>query len=181
VLFETNQGTDEHLVRTPLAKVVPYSSVKASGAVASVPDRIPGGHVIFSISGGGATLDCAAYEPTKEFRDIVQQLIPGDRVEAWGGVREPEPGRRLTINLEKLRPVRLVEHRVKAANPRCPKCKRGMKSVGAGQGYRCRDCGVKASESAASYKTVPRALKLTIYEVPICARRHLHKPLKRYD
>ena len=86
----------------------------------------------------------------------------------------------MTVNIEKLRPLELVEKRVKSSNPRCPECGRGMKSVGRGQGYRCRECGTKLGEGDAEFERVERGLEEgRLYEVPICARRHLAKPLKR--
>jgi len=56
-----------------------------------------------------------------------------------------------------------------------------MKSIGRGQGYRCRRCGIKGRDvgAKATVAEVPRFLRLGFYEVPVCARRHLFKPLKR--
>ena len=34
----------------------------------------------------------------------------------------------------------------KVSNPPCPACGKNMKSMGKGQGYRCRECGTKARE-----------------------------------
>ena len=59
----------------------------------------------------------------------------------------------------------------------CPKCKKHMKSVGTNQGYRCKKCGTKSDKPKIVEKK--RELELGFYEVPVCARRHLSKPLKR--
>lgn len=174
ILFETNQGTDEHLQKKKIDEIKKYTSVITKGYVGSLPRTIKGGHVIFSIS-NGKRIDCAAYEPTKEFRQLVRRLEIGDIVTVYGGVRKSP----LTINIEKIRIDKLVKIQKKIGNPECPKCKKRMKSIGKNAGYRCRDCGVKAGESAAKQKDIPRDMGLGIYEVPVCARRHLSKPLVR--
>ena len=99
LLFETNQGTDDHLQKKLIAQVQPFESVITEGLVTVNPFTIQGGHVLFTIKDTTGTISCAAYEPTKEFRNIVRGLYVGDRVEVYGGVREHP----LTINLEKIR------------------------------------------------------------------------------
>jgi tRNA(Ile2)-agmatinylcytidine synthase len=174
VLFETNQGTDEHLVTKSIAGVSPFESVITSGTVCTAPETIEGGHVIFTIS-NRCTIDCAAYEPTKEFRQLIRKLASGDRVTVFGGVREAPP----TINIEKIRIEHLAKIRVKSENPLCPECGLRMKSYGKNAGFRCRRCKVKVGEEAADFKIVERDITEGFYEVPVCARRHLSKPLKR--
>ena len=71
MLFETNQGTDEHLVRRSISSVKPFESVIVKGKVCRKPETIPGGHVIFSIKGAGQTIDATPYEPSKQFRNVV--------------------------------------------------------------------------------------------------------------
>jgi tRNA(Ile2)-agmatinylcytidine synthase len=176
LVLRTNQGTDDHLVPKRLREARPSEGVAVAGTVAVGPRTIEGGHVLLTLREGRARLDIAAYEPTKGFRDVVRMLRPGDRVVACGSVRD---GPR-TVNLEKLKVVALgarVE-RVKVANPKCPKCGKGMKSVGRGAGYRCARCGTKARPDAASFEDRPRGLQPGWYEVPTCARRHLARPLK---
>ena len=58
-------------------------------------------------------------------------------------------------------------------------CGKNMKSIGKDQGYRCKKCGTKLPEESADYETVERELEPGFYEVPVCARRHLSKPLQR--
>ncbi|PKK85531.1 MAG: DNA-binding protein [Thermoplasmata archaeon HGW-Thermoplasmata-1] len=174
-LFISNQGTDDHLVEKDISEIRPGDSVIVRGTVAAVPKTIEGSHVFFELSDGDAVVDCAAYEPTKEFRDLIRKLRPGDVVSCYGCVREMPR----TINLEKIRIESLVSVREKTANPRCEKCGRSMKSVGAGLGYRCRSCGEKADISQAAFCVVDRDIAPGFYEVPVCARRHLAMPLKR--
>jgi tRNA(Ile2)-agmatinylcytidine synthase len=176
LVFRTNQGTDDHLLPRLLAEARASEGVAVAGTVDAGPRTIEGGHVLLTVKEGRARLDLAAYEPTKGFRDVVRMLRPGDRVVACGSVRD---GPR-TLNLEKLKVVALgapVE-RVKLANPKCPGCGKGMKSVGAGAGYRCARCGTKAPPGAARFEDRPRGIMPGWYEVPTCARRHLARPLK---
>lgn len=176
VIYETNQGTDAHLQWVKNAgEIKPGASVILRGTVAGQPVVLKGGHVVFSICDGKSRVDCAAYEPTKDFRRVVKELAPGDEVVVYGGVREGKDGR-LTVNLEKIRVVglrRLYEER----NPRCGECGRRMKSAGRNQGLRCRRCGTRSYEK----KRVPRERKLRekFYQVPPSAMRHLSKPLVR--
>ncbi len=173
MLFKTNQGTDKHLQELKEIKnIEPFTSVIIEGEVSEEPFTIEGGHVIFSISDGEEEIDCAAYEPTKGFRDIVRDLIRGDRVKVYGGVRKKP----LTINLEKIEVIDLVKD-VRERNPVCPKCGNRMKSAGRDQGYRCRDCKTSAEEKEKNIKK--RELDKKRYEVPPTARRHLSKPLVR--
>ena len=174
VIFETNQGTDEHLQKKSIGAISKYTSVITKGAVVSQPRTIEGGHVIFTIENHG-TIDCAAYEPTKEFRGLVRNLRAGDEVTVYGGVRKSP----LTINIEKMKVHFLVDSYVKSGNPKCPKCGKKMKSIGKGAGFRCSTCRIKAGEEQVPRKREKRALKRGFYEVPVCARRHLAKPLKR--
>jgi len=173
VLFETNQGTDNHLQNKSINQIKPFESVIVQGAVIENPFTIQGGHVLFTIQDNTGTIHCAAYEPTKEFRRIVRGLSGGDLVEVYGGVREHP----LTINLEKICVKNLSIVTEKIENPVCPKCGKHMKSKGTNQGYKCLKCRTISTQPSLQQKT--RSIKLGFYEVPICARRHLSKPLKR--
>jgi len=173
MIFMSNQGTDDNIVKRKISEIKGYESVAVRGKVMERPHTIDGGHVIFGISDGTGSIDCAAYEPTKEFRNIVRSLIPGDIVEVRGGVREGP----FTINLEKMRIIKLEKNIVKLHNPKCPKCGKRMKSTGRGGYYRCRDCGTKV-RGREETATIKRDIEEKWYEVPVCARRHLAMPLK---
>lgn len=175
LVFETNQGTDDHLVASHVADVKHFSSATIRGVMASQPRTIPGGHVIASVRDSSGEIDVAIYEPAKRFRDVLRALVPGDRVVASGGLREKP----LTVNIEKLNVVHLVKIVRKVSNPRCARCDKAMKSEGKGLGFRCERCGAKAQNGAGVFETVPRSLTTGWYEPPACARRHLAKPLKR--
>ena len=56
-----------------------------------------------SPSGQRDSLVCAAFEPTKNFRETVKKLIPGDLIEVYGAVKDK------TLNLEKLEVLELAD------------------------------------------------------------------------
>jgi len=171
VLYLTNQGTDSHLLPGPSTEIGEDQSFYLEVTVAGLPWEIEGGHVFVQMVYDGRPLSCAAFEPTKRFRDVVRALRPGDRVAVCGAVRGK------TLNMEKLDVLDVASVTVKEA-PCCPVCLRRMKSAGRGQGYRCRRCGTRA---AALTRQIARALQPGLYEVPPSARRHLAKPLIRLD
>ncbi|MEM0214774.1 MAG: tRNA(Ile)(2)-agmatinylcytidine synthase [Archaeoglobaceae archaeon] len=169
-IFITNHATDMHIISSE--KVEDFHSYRLIGRVVKKPYEIVGGHVFFEVQTNSGTLKCSAFEPTKQFRNIVRALIPGDVVEVYGSVKNN------TLNLEKLRIVELAKKYVEL-NPLCPRCGKRMESAGKGQGFRCRNCKTKATEKIKI--EVPRTLEPGFYEVPPCARRHLTKPLIRMN
>ncbi|ELY39704.1 tRNA(Ile)(2)-agmatinylcytidine synthase [Natronorubrum tibetense] len=171
-LFVTNQGTDVHLQDGDLESVVDGRAYRIDGRVASEPETRRGGHVFVDLAAGSADdarLECAAFEPTKRFRDRVRALRVGDRLTACGEVS------RGTLKLEKFAVRELVT--TERVTPTCPDCERRMKSAGRNQGYRCRDCGT--SRDGKVERGLDRDLETGWYEVPPCARRHISKPLVR--
>ncbi|MDJ0269063.1 MAG: tRNA(Ile)(2)-agmatinylcytidine synthase [Aigarchaeota archaeon] len=174
VVFKTNQATDKHLVECSIAELRANMSAVISGVVCSPPYTIPGGHTFIRIRDAGGEIICAAYEPTREFRNIVRSLVPGDRVRVMGGVKMKPEG--LTLNMEKLEILALAEHYV-LRPPLCPCCGRRMKSAGRDEGYRCKRCGKRLPRSAAEKQPLERKIKPGFYEVPPSARRHLTRPL----
>lgn len=174
LLFETNQGTDDHLQNKKIVNIQPFQSVIVRGKILQDPYTIKGGHVIFKLEGNSnKTIDCAAYEPTKQFRRIIRKLITGDLVEVYGGIREIP----LTINIEKINIKFLETKYEKIENPICPNCKKHMKSKGRNQAYKCKKCGIISKKTL--LREEERPINTGFYEVPVCARRHLSKPLKR--
>jgi tRNA(Ile2)-agmatinylcytidine synthase len=169
LIFETNQGTDDHVTRgRPRER---FTTVDFGGLVTAAPRTIAGGHVVFSVGGDEVT----AYEPSKQFRRVVRLLMPGDEVRVIGAVR----GSPKTVNLEKIEIVRLAETTRKVANPRCPDCDGRMKSRGSAAEYRCPRCGRREPRSQEMRAPVVRGLEVGWYEPPVGSRRHLSKPLKR--
>ncbi|MCL7412075.1 MAG: tRNA(Ile)(2)-agmatinylcytidine synthase [ANME-2 cluster archaeon] len=199
ILYMTNQGTDMHLLYEHNRDISEDRSYCISGSVQDSPRTIEGGHTFFTIVGdecggdvesdvdGGSdyevevgkvgkdgkgicTIECAAFEPTKGFREVVRKLVTGDRVRVYGSVQND------TLNLEKIEIIELSTHEI-AENPICMSCGKHMKSAGRNQGYRCKRCGTK--ESIMDRTSVNRSIKPGIYEVPPSARRHISMPLVR--
>jgi len=180
LVFGTNQGTDAHLTRVAaLKKVTPYSSVVAEGVVSRNPRIIPLRHVIFSIKDETGEVDCAAYEPTGSLRKVARKLMVDDNVEVYGAVRKPSAGKRLTVNLEKIRVLALAPQII-LQNPVCKKCGKRLKSMGKNKGFRCEKCGTRYDDARKVQTALERELKTGLYVTSTRSQRHLTKPLRRY-
>lgn len=177
IIFRSNQGTDMHLKRVKkITNIKPYTTIQLIGEVSSTPKTITGGHVIVTLSDGNNQIDCAAYEPTGSFRKIIRQLIPRDVVLVTGGIRLATEKFGKTINLEKIKLIKIVN--TKKVNPLCDICHKRMESAGKGQGFRCKRC--RTAKSKKTLLPLDRNLKLQIYTPTPSAHRHLTKPLIRY-
>ena len=168
VVYKTNQNTDMHLIPSKINEAKDNISYILEGHVGNPPKTIMGGHVIFELTENGASIECAAFEPTKGFRRIIRELRPGDEITVCGSVKER------TLNIEKINIKALNKFQLR--NPVC--CGKRMKSMGKNQSYRCEKCGSITNEQAV--ETVERKISTGLYEVPPSARRHLSKPLVRY-
>ncbi|MGC9181060.1 TiaS agmantine-binding domain-containing protein [Thermogladius sp.] len=181
VLFRTNQHTDMHLQEVEsVCEAYPYRCVRVRGIVTRAPQRIQGGHVVFSVSDGHCSIDVAAYEPTKEFRDVVSELVAGDEVEVMGCVRPGSTTHPPTLNLEKLRVVRLAEV-YRFENPLCPRCGARMTSAGYGKGFKCPKCGYRTTELGKVKIRIERSIAPGLYQPPKHAFKHLMKPVERFS
>lgn len=180
VIFRTNQGTDAHLKKVEqLSEIRPYNPVVTRGTVSADPQMIRGRHVIFRIRDATSEVDCAAYEPTGSLRNVVRKLAVGDNVEVYGGVRPPSRDVPLTINLEKLRILRLAPQFV-YRNPICLKCGRRLKSMGTNKGFRCDKCGSRYNSLTKDRVRLKRDVKRGLYITASRSQRHLTKPAIRY-
>ena len=180
VIFRTNQGTDAHLKRVKqLSQIKPFNPVVVKGTVASNPKIIPRRHVVFSIENESAQVDCAAYEPTGSLRKAAKKLIVGDCVEVHGGVRAPSQNHPLTINLEKIRVIRLAP-KIVYHNPVCSKCGKRLKSMGRNKGFRCKKCGSRHSDLCKIEVKVKREIRKGFHITSSRSQRHLTKPFRRY-
>ncbi len=180
-LFVTNQGTDAHLQDGTLETVEDGHAYRLTAEVVEPPETREGGHVFLRVGKCGTsegcsasensnqTLDVAAFEPTKRFRDHVRSLRVGDRLTVCGEVSNG------TLKLEKFAVRDLV--RSERVTPDCPECGKSMKSAGRNAGYRCRDC--RTSARGKVDRPVERDIEEGWYEVPPCARRHIARPLIR--
>jgi tRNA(Ile2)-agmatinylcytidine synthase len=179
MVFRSNQGTGEHLKHlVEIKDLRPYMTAIVSGEVETKPIMIEGGHTIFRIKSEDEMIDCAAYEPSGEFRDTVMKLAIGDSINVHAGVRPASQKHGLTLNLEGLEVVRLAEL-LKVSNPVCPKCGKRMKSAGARQGYKCVKCGHKDKEMDKIKTPLMRDLHPGLYLPPQRAQRHLTRPNAR--
>jgi tRNA(Ile2)-agmatinylcytidine synthase len=169
-IWVTNQGTDAHLLAATIGALREGLSYRVRGTVADPPKTGTGGHVSFTLRDSGHTVRCMAYEPTKNFRQVVRQLVPGDAIIAVGSFKKG------SINLEKIRIVSLARP-MTIRPPLCPTCNKRMTSDGKGKGYKCKKCGARSDEQ--DVQEIPRTLETGWYEVPPTARRHLAKPLCR--
>jgi tRNA(Ile2)-agmatinylcytidine synthase len=177
VIFRTNQGTDAHLSRQyRVSELIPRHPSIVTGIFEGKHRIIEGGHVIFTVGDDSGLIDCAAYEPSGSFRDIVTKLTEGDKLKVAGGVRETDIG--LTLNLERLE-INSLAHKTRLVNPRCPICDGPTESMGRGQGLRCKKCGNRGPSLIKKLEEVPRDLKPGLYLPPPRAGRHLTKPLER--
>lgn len=169
-IWVTNQGTDAHLLAGTIGELREGLSYRVCGTVADHPKTGTGGHVSFTLQQGDHLVRCMAYEPTKNFRQVVRQLMPGDEVVAAGSFKKG------SINLEKMKVASLAQQK-NVRPPLCPACNKRMTSDGRGKGYKCRKCDARSGEP--DVQSIPRTLKTGWYEVPPIARRHLARPLCR--
>ena len=169
-IWVTNQGTDAHLIPGAIGSLKEGLSYRVCGTVADIPKTGTGGHVSFTIHDTDHAVRCMAYEPTKNFRQVIRQLVPGDTVIACGSFKKG------SINLEKMRVVSLAQGET-VRPPLCISCNKRMTSDGKGKGWKCKKCGARAD--APDREEICRTLEPGWYEVPPTARRHLAKPLCR--
>src|SRR5438034_963258 len=149
----------------------PHLTVRLEGDVSSLPRVLAGGHVVVRVG----PIDITAYEPSKQFRSVVRNLLPGDRVIAMGAVRASPA----TLNLEKLCVVSAVSVVRKVSNPLCPACGKRTKSLGRSAGFRCPRCRTLVPRDAARWEAVERPLAPGWYEPRVGSRRHLSMPVQR--
>ncbi|UCE14060.1 MAG: DUF1743 domain-containing protein [Candidatus Heimdallarchaeota archaeon] len=180
MIFRTNQHTQVHFPKKYVGQdLLPHLSVKVRGIVVKKPKDFPGGHVIFTIKSGNTSVDCAAYEPTKHFRKIVRELIEGDEVLVFGGVRPASAKNPVTINLEEIKIIRLISLKERIT-PKCPICEASLTSAGKDQGLKCKKCSYKSPEKLYYFQQRSRKIRTGVrYVIPVCAQRHLTKPVSR--
>ncbi|UCC33610.1 MAG: DUF1743 domain-containing protein [Candidatus Bathyarchaeota archaeon] len=180
VVFRTNHGTDAHLRRvSSIAQARPFAPLIVSGLVAEDPKVIAGGHVIFMLQDRTGKMDCAAYRPTGTLQTVARKLIKGDFVEAYGGIRPASPTHQMTVNLEKLRIIEKTP-RVALHNPKCLRCRKRMKSMGFGKGFRCENCGFRSSRLEKVIVELSQNFETGLYIASPRSQRHLTKPQCRY-
>jgi tRNA(Ile2)-agmatinylcytidine synthase len=169
MLFRTNQGTGDHLVRRRIPELRAFQSSMIRGSVASAPEVLTGGHVRFSVvDAAGASLTCLAFEPTKTLPRVARTLRPGDRVEVWGS-RAGDPA----FRVEGLELRSLAPRFGRPRPPRCGTCRKSTDSLGRLRGYECSRCHRRWPPEAAEVRREVPAFGRGVYHPTPSARRHL--------
>ncbi|MFW9804123.1 MAG: DUF1743 domain-containing protein [Candidatus Thorarchaeota archaeon] len=181
MVFRSNQGTGAHLKNVVyISDLRPYMAAIVHGVIEKNPKMIEGGHTIFGISDCSGHIDCAAYEPTGDFRDVITRLTRGDQLLVHAAVRPASRTHGPTLNVEGIEIIKLVK-RIRMLNPLCPNCSKRMKSAGKGQGYKCIKCGFKDPIGTKTEVAIETDLEEKVYLPPPRAQRHLTKPLERMN
>jgi tRNA(Ile2)-agmatinylcytidine synthase len=181
MVFRTNQGTGEHLTHNVLiGNLRPYMSANLDVVVENEPEIKSGGHVYFRVADTTGSIQCAAYEPTGDFRWEVMKLGLGDRITVHAGVRPASSTHEMILNMEGMVICQLAD-KIEYSNPLCEKCGKRMKSAGKGQGYKCSKCGHKDRHAKKLSQKLPRDLNEGYYLPRPSAQRHLTRPICRVD
>ena len=165
LIFSTNQGSDDHIIHNP-EKFTENCSYEATGHVEGLPRNIEGSHYFVGFRTEAGTIDLAAFEPTKEFRELFRDLKPDDELRVFGTYR------RGTLNVEKMEVMSVSQIFVRSS-PVCESCGNLMESRGH-MDYRCRNC--RRKEDLPRYRLQERSLVPGKYDVPVIARRHISRP-----
>ncbi|CAI8404739.1 MAG: Uncharacterised protein [Candidatus Poseidoniaceae archaeon] len=150
LVFETNQGTNDHLDKSIQGRVQKIEVLR-------------GGHTVIH----GVKQRFLAFKESGQIATISQQLREGDLIECKGLMA---PNHSIHIEFMK------IQHIVpELQRPACPTCNKSMTSMGKHQGLRCKKCGYKMDDE---WVEKPRLLPLNQWiQPPASSRRHLAKPL----
>ena len=179
-IFRTNQGTDQHFKYAD-STIENFSVFKGEIEITEKPKTITGGHVFLKgkILDNGKVVNLAAFEPSKNFKKEIKQLIPKDKILAFGGMKYKKEFDTFSIHLEKCEILFLAE-KFRSEAPFCPECSKRMTSDGYQKGYKCKKCGYKDKHLQKTKTAVRRELTKKLLIPPEQAQRHLVKPYRRY-
>ncbi|HUT80925.1 MAG TPA: tRNA(Ile)(2)-agmatinylcytidine synthase [Candidatus Bathyarchaeia archaeon] len=181
MVYRTNQHTNQHFVKEfTIKELKPHLSAYLDGEIIKTPYYISGSHLIFRLKDETGEIDCAAYEPTKRFRGQLKNLIIGDKLTVFGGIRPAEETHPMTINIERVK-IESLEEKYSTSNPLCEKCGARLKSAGKEKGYKCFKCSAVFKDAKPIKISLQRKIALGEYLPPIIAHRHLTKPESRKD
>jgi tRNA(Ile2)-agmatinylcytidine synthase len=168
MIFQSNQGTDDHILKlNPSEDLKELSSYELEGVVVGNPIRLRGGHLHATIKIPERTVDIIAFEPSKSFRDKVETLRRGDFIRVYGSYSAG------SIKIEKLElifPANIFER----TSPRCDLCNGKTLNVGSLK-YKCATCG---NVQDPLYIHINREIEEYKIEPPVYSRRHLSMPWK---
>ena len=166
IIYETNQGTDDHIIHDPVS-MEESGSYSVQGTVVGMPSRGVGGHLSIPFSTTGVNTNLMAFEPSKEFRNVLENLRPGDILRAYGSMGKGN------IKLEKI-DLMGVSEIYRRIPPICGVC--GGKTMNLGRNvYECMECSHRSNPT---YSREERNIHMGKYEPPVNARRHLSMPWK---
>ncbi len=175
MIFRTNQGTDAHLTRArKIAELEPYQSAVVTGKIETVPRVLRGGHVVFGLLDETGLIDCVVYAPSGSLNMGARELLPGDRIRVYGGIRRRQDGS-VMLNVERLDVVQLTQA-FRGESPHCLDCGSRCESMGKSQGFRCKRCGLRHPNALRNIFPVERNLSGATLIPPPRARRHLSRP-----
>jgi len=181
MVFRTNQATGEHLLnQVRISDLRPYMAAVVRGHVDQSPQIFEGGFVVFGIKDDTSRIDCAVYEPTRQFRDIAANLQKDDEVKVHASVRPESSTHGLTLNLEGLEILQLAPD-IQLQNPICSNCMKRLKSAGTGKGFKCAKCGFKDPDGKKVENKIERKISTGLFLPPLSAQRHLTRPLSRLN
>jgi tRNA(Ile2)-agmatinylcytidine synthase len=166
LIYQTNQGTDDHIIHDPEI-LEEGGSYSLKGRIDGVPVRGEGGHMSIPFRHEKGIMNLMAFEPSKSFRNLLQGLRPGDLVRVYGSLS------RGNLKLEKINLMEISEIYRRVA-PNCSACGGKTRNTGSGI-YQCVSCHRK---NMPAYRREQRTMVKGKYEPPAFARRHLSMPWK---
>ena len=168
MIFATNQGTDDHILKHKSNEnFKELASYEITGYVSKMPFRRKGGHLFFKVRTGGISIDAVAFEPSKGFRKEVEKLQIGDNVRLFGSFSGG------TIKIEKIEIIHPSVLYVRKT-PVCHNCGSKTSNIGSMK-YRCNTCKTMLEPEYIKKDEMERPMKM---EPPVYARRHLSMPWK---
>ena len=169
LIYETNQGTDDH-IRFSNGAVIEGMGVRVTGRIKGKSERSQGGHLKGSILSGNDQINFIVFEPSKKFRNTFENLRDGDKVSLFGSVS------RGAVKIEKLEIISTSNY-YRRIVPVCHMC--GIKGKNRGSGnYECPSCGISILPD---YSFIPRNVNEGKFQPPVSARRHLTMPWEIED
>ncbi len=167
LIYMTNQGTDDHIMPFSGDRMKEYSSYSITGRISKTPQRRTGGHTYFSLNTGKQMVECVVFEPSKMFRNAVDQLEINDLITVYGSYGKEH------LKVEKIKILSRSTVYLRKS-PVCRACGKTMHNDGK-MTYQCSVCG---SQSRPMYEEKRRGEIPTELEPPVFARRHLSMPWK---